>query len=179
VEVREAPRERQADPEPLVAVGPEGAPLEQAEDAFEVLAGEADPVVADLRSPPARPRRRRARSGRPAAGTSPRSREEVREDLREAHGVSLDEDALRGKVDGERVPAGVESGADRFERSLDDLGKRDRLLAKDEAAARDAGEVEQVVDEPGEVRELAAEDGAREGPARPGLLVGRLLGGAE
>ena len=70
------------------------------------------------------------------------------------------------------MPPRVERGACRLQRGLDDVGHGDGLLAQRDAAARHAGEVEEVVDEARQVGELSGEDGLREGPAPGRLLVG-------
>jgi hypothetical protein len=80
--------------------------------------------------------------------------QQIREDLRQPHGIAVDHQPFAWHVDGERVRTLLEERAGH----LDGLGEHGRklqwLLLEPHLAARDARDVEQVVDEPAEVPHL-------------------------
>jgi hypothetical protein len=81
--------------------------------------------------------------------------EQVRNYLDQPLAVGDDFDRPRRQVGFERVLAAVEIGAARIDRRFDDLGSADPVAAQFEHAARDARDVEQVVDQARHLRDLA------------------------
>ena len=80
--------------------------------------------------------------------------EQVRHDLGEPHRIAVDPQALVGDVEGEIVIALLEQIARHLDRLGDDVGDLDPLLAQLHLPARDLRDVEEIVDQPGEVVDL-------------------------
>jgi hypothetical protein len=87
--------------------------------------------------------------------------EEVRDHLLEPGGVGLQADGLGGRIDRQLVGTALDQGADPFDGALEDGAQVHDLLPQADAAAGDAGDVEQVVHQPGEVLDLALHHLAR------------------
>jgi hypothetical protein len=87
--------------------------------------------------------------------------EEVREDLRDADRIGLELHRRARQLDDELVSGLVDEGAARLDRVVDDGAQIDALLPQLDLVARDAREVEQVVDEPHHVPDLTLHHPAR------------------
>jgi len=87
-----------------------------------------------------------------------RVRHEVREDLSEACGIAVDDETALRDLDGELAAPLFEEWPRHLDRTRDCRRQLERLLAQLDLAARDARDVEQVVDEPHHVLDLALED---------------------
>src|SRR4051812_9033931 len=75
-------------------------------------------------------------------------RQQVRDHLRESHGIRLDDQVPLRHVHREYVPLAVQPGTHGLDGRFDDRGYSDRRLADLELAARDSRDVEQVVEQP-------------------------------
>jgi hypothetical protein len=101
--------------------------------------------------------------------------EEVEHHLREALGVAVHaQSAARHALDADAVRARLEQRTRHLHRAQHGVGDLDGALAQVDLAARDARDVEQVVDQPRQVRGLTLERGefGHRGAAQPHQLDG-------
>ena len=143
---------------------------EQVEHARQQLRRDADAVVAHAdhraRRPRARPRRR---IRPPPVGVLGRVVEQVDDDLREPHRVAVEpQRRLGGSEHVELGAAASISGRLVSTARSHDRRQLDALAAQLDLAARDARHVEQVVDQPHQVVDLALDDLARRADRRRG-----------
>ena len=80
------------------------------------------------------------------------------EHLRETHGVGIETECFRRERDLERVIRRVDQRAARLDSRRDHVGEIHAALAQLDLAARDARDVQQVVDQPHHVVDLALHD---------------------
>ena len=154
VQLDETSDERQADAEPALGAVQRALPLhEHVEDRWEQLRRNPDPGVLDREHGVVALHRRETREwSRPRGVYLIGVRDQVHEDLLEAVGVSLDPNRLGADLD---VP--IQSGVRRHagDRALHRLRHVERMAIQSNLPGRDALDVEQVVDEAGEVGDLS------------------------
>ena len=97
------------------------------------------------------------------------------DDLLDPRRVDVERQLAPLDRDGEVVPPLVDERPGRLDRLVEDRPGVDELLAEPDLPAGDAGDVEQVVDEPGELPDLPLDDVAR--PAAVLLVGGHLQDG--
>ncbi len=96
--------------------------------------------------------------------------EQVRQRLHEPHAVALDLEWLGRHVDGDGVPAVLDQPVHALERARDHVVQTYALAVEPDHAPRDARDVEQVLDETGELIGLPpcdVERGAASGDVEP------------
>ena len=151
--------ERQADPEPALGAGQRAVPLgEEVEDAGQQLGRDADARVPDLDDDVRPLAAGRERDAAPGVGVLGGVGQEVDEDLLEPDRVGLEPQGPRGERDGQLVLPLLDERADGLDGTADDRREVERLLAELDLAPRDAGDVQQVVDQPGQVPDLPLDD---------------------
>jgi hypothetical protein len=128
---------------------------EQAEHALEHLGRDAGALVLDRQPDRAVVARRLDGDPRLGAGVLRRVGEQVRYDLGEPVRIDVDEHAVARDAQLEPVAPLLEHRARDLEPARDDLGQLDAPAPQLDAAARDPRDVEQIVDEPAEVADLA------------------------
>ena len=114
-----------------------------------VLDGDAQRAVLD-----ARPQRDAARRVGVLRGIG----QEIRQHLRQPNGVCIERRQLRRQLDRQAVTFAVDQRARGFNRGVDDRAEVDALQSELQLAARDARNVEQVVEQPRHVLHLPMND---------------------
>ena len=172
VHLDDLPHQREPDAEPAVGAVEGAVDLgEEVEDVAQHLRRNADPVVAHRDH-------RLVLLGMELEPDAPAFRgvlggvvEEVADHLGQAGGVALHLERARRQRHHQLLAARVDQRPRGLDRARDHRGEVDRLALQRDLAARDARDVEQVVDQPRQLVDLALDDVAR---ARA-LLVGQLL----
>ena len=130
---------------------------EQIEHALDHLRADADPVVADADLDAIADGLRRDADARTRIAVLRGVRQQIREHLLQPRGVAIDEE-IAGDVQRERLLSLLKQRLRGLDGALDDLGDRRALLVKVDLPAGDPRDVEQVVDQPHELLELALDD---------------------
>lgn len=155
MELHEASRDREPEPEPAREL-PRRAPLNEGlEDRYEHVSWDADAVVAYLQSGELSHAPRRDRDIRPHRAVLRGVLEEIRHDLREAPDVGVHEQASLRHIDGQSLFALLERRAGHLHRAFDGDGELHGRPAHFELASSDARDVDHVVHEPREMDRLA------------------------
>ena len=174
-------RDGEADAEPAVRASRRRAGLRvELEDVRQRVGRDAGAVVGDRHAHPVGWRigfdADRAFGRREARGVV----EQVAERLRQARAIGIDPDSGIGKVGDERVAARLQQRLRRLDRRGEQALQLQRLAVELDAALGDARDVEQIVDAPCEVVDLAAHDAQRIGlGAGVGARRSQHLDGAE
>ncbi|MCY1204250.1 hypothetical protein D9M72_157740 [compost metagenome] len=98
--------------------------------------------------------------------------QQVAENLRQPHQVAAHRQRLLGQRQAQRVAVGVDLRPHRFDRGIERGAQLYQVLAQRDAALVEARDIEQLVDQPGQVVQLAPDDVAR---AEHVLARGRQL----
>jgi hypothetical protein len=104
-----------------------------------------------------------------------RVRQDVQDDLRHTVGIDRDAETVSWHIDLDLMISLLENRTRHLERSHHHLSDLDALLAQLDLSARDARDVEQIVDQPHEMRDLPFDDLllVRRRAAQPHQLKGR------
>src|SRR5256714_1570197 len=157
MQLGERPHQRQADPEAALRAVQRALALdEQAEDLRQHVAGDADALVLDPEHGIVALARRPHADGAAGRRVLHRVADEVQDDLLHAHGVGIDADVLELGLDDVAAPG--RSGAQHGEGVLDDLWQPQGTAIQDDLAGAHPRRVQQVVDQPFEVKDLALDD---------------------
>jgi hypothetical protein len=167
MQLHEAAREHEADAEPTRGViQPMRATAEEVEDVPQVGGRDPDPIVHDAHDgltfrgdgrDPDLPARVRVGSG---------IVQQVREHLPQTDNVAIDRQRGIRQRDLHPVLASPDERPRRLDGMVDDGTQIDQLPPQNDPACGDAGHVEQIVDQPGQLLDLALDQGA-------GLVPGR------
>jgi len=155
VELREGAHEGEAEAEPAAAVRERGVALgEGLEHRVDARRVHADAGVPDAhRRGPVRRRLRRHRDGAAPLRELPRVLEEVVDHLREARGIAVHPERPVGQRALQAEPGRGEERAVVLEERAEHRAQVEALAADPDLAPGDPRDVEEVVHEPGEVRQ--------------------------
>jgi hypothetical protein len=89
--------------------------------------------------------------------------EQIREYLREPHRVGMQVDRLARQKQRQSMPGSVDERAAGFGRAVDDRRERNDACLQLQSVLRDSADVQQIVEQPGHVPDLALDDVPRPG----------------